>query len=225
MIASAATAAWLGLKIFLKQKEFELVKQRYLEGSLDDITAHVEETLGVYNHNWARCLNILKAFRDQGNSFDVAESQLGFLALDSSAFHITPHHRLRVLTGSEVFWNVYQHALAFATNANAIVTKEIPDTIRLKLTTDEISATTESIVENALSHLHKLHEESFEYGILTQELLNIADTLQAEPMKLKNIYKFRKKPEVISAIERLERSFSNKLSNQTLHNTPLEPIR
>lgn len=139
-IAAACVAAWLGVKVFLRQKEYDLVKQRYLEGGIDVVAAHQEEALGIFHHNWARCLQLVKMFRDAQESFDLDQLQQGFLELDSSKFHAIPHHRLQILVRTQVFWEVYQMALAFAVNANAKVTEKNPETIRLKITTDKLSA-------------------------------------------------------------------------------------
>lgn len=91
-IVAVWLAAWLGLKGFFRQKEFELVKERYLEGAIDIVAAHYEETLGIYDHNWTRCLKVLQAFRDMKSHFDLGELQQGFLQLDLSRFDVIAHH-------------------------------------------------------------------------------------------------------------------------------------
>ena len=64
ILASSVLAPWIALCLYFRQKEYELVKQRYLEGAIDIVAAEVEQALGVVHHNWARCLNIVKAYRD-----------------------------------------------------------------------------------------------------------------------------------------------------------------
>jgi hypothetical protein len=94
---SGAGAAWIGVRIYFRQKEYELVKSRYLEGSLDVISSELERGLGTLNHNWARCLNIVKAFRDEKEHFDLKELEKGFLDYDASKFESIAHHRLHNL--------------------------------------------------------------------------------------------------------------------------------
>ena len=208
MIAAAGFAGWVGLKVFLRQKEFELVKQRYLEGAIDVIAQHHEEVQGIVCHNWARCLHLLMAFRDERDSFDIEELQHGFLELDSSRFHTIAHHRLQVLVGSEVFWEVYQLALASAVNANAKVTKEIPAAIRIKLTTEKIAAEIDKVVEESMALIQRLDNESHKFSILTKELEILAGTLQTENLTFKKVSIFREKLEVKAAVERLNKQFA-----------------
>lgn len=224
-IAAAGFAAWLGLKVFLRQKEFDLVKQRYLEGAVDVIAAHHEEVQGIVCHNWARCLHVMMAFRDEGDSFNLEELNRGFLEPDSSKFYTIPHHRLQLLVGSEVFWEVYQLALAFAVNANAKVVKEIPETIRLKLTTSKITADIAQVVENGIELVQTLDAESQSFAALTRELEVVAGMLQTEDMKFKKVLAFRNKPEVKASVERLEKTFAEKLKSvhEKAHNSSPQP--
>ncbi len=210
-IAAACLAAWLGVKVFLRQKEFDLVKQRYLEGGIDVVVAHCEETLGTFHHNWARCLQLVKMFRDAQESFDLGQLERGFLELDSSKFHAIPHHRLQILVRTQVFWEVYQLALAFAANANAKVTKEIPEAIRLKLTTQKLGADIKQIAEKSFDCLKDMDEKSHKFAGLTRELEALAGTLQTENLSFKNVLAFHEKPVVKAAIERLEKEFVDEL--------------
>ena len=210
-IAAACLAAWLGVKVFLRQKEFYLVKQRYLEGGIDVVAAHCEEALGTFHHNWARCLQLVKMFRDAQESFDLGQLERGFLELDSSKFHAIPHHRLQILARTQVFWEVYQLALAFAVDANAKVTKEIPEAIRLKLTTNKLGADIKHIAEKSFEHLKELDEKSHKFAGLTRELEALAGTLQTENLSFKKVLAFHEKPVVRAAIERLENEFADEL--------------
>ena len=210
-IAAAGFAAWLGVNVFLRQKEFELVKQRYLEGGIDVVAARHEEALGIFHHNWARSLQLVKMFRDAQESFDLDQLKLGFLELDSAKFHAIPHHRLQILVRAQVFWEVYQLALAFAVNANAKVTKEIPETIRLKLTTSKLNADIKHIAEESFMYLQELEGKSHKFGILTRELEALAGMLQTENLTFKNVLAFNEKREVKASIERLKKEFSNEL--------------
>lgn len=211
IIAAACLGAWLGVKVFLRQKEYDLVKQRYLEGGIDVVAAHQEEALGIFHHNWARCLQLVKMFRDAQESFELDQLKEGFLELDSSKFHAIPHHRLQILVRAQVFWEVYQLALAFAANANAKITKEIPETIRLKLTTNKLNADIKHIADESFKYLKELEEQSHKFSILTRELEALAGLLQTENLTFKNVLKFNEKPEVKASVERLKKEFANEL--------------
>ena len=55
-LAAAGLASWVALTLYFRQKEYELIKQRYWEGGVDVVAAAVEQALGVVSHNWARSL-------------------------------------------------------------------------------------------------------------------------------------------------------------------------
>ena len=155
----AFIGARVGLGTYFRQKEYEMIKQRYLEGAIDIVAAEVEQALEIVTHNWTRCVNIVKAFRDEKSDFDLNELSKGFRELDTR-FHRVPHHRIGDLVGSQRIWDVYQLAMAFAANANAKITKEIPETIRLKLSTQRIDVEPAQIVDGLFAELVKLDEES-----------------------------------------------------------------
>src|SRR3954463_7558992 len=85
-LAAAALAAWVALSLYFRQKEYELIKQRYLEGAVDVVAADFEAALGVLSHNWARCLHVVKLYRDEEEHLDLAELDKGFLDVDASSF-------------------------------------------------------------------------------------------------------------------------------------------
>lgn len=210
-IAAAGVAARIGFWVFLRQKEFELVQQRYLEGAIDVVAAHHEEVMGIFLHNWARCQQIIKTFRDGKDAFDIKELEKGFLPLDSSQFHVIAHYRLQLLVGSQVFWETYQLALSFAANSNAQVSKEIPEMIRLKLTTSKISDDIDKIVEDSFKRLEELQKESHKFEILTRELEALAGMLQTENLTFKKVLKFRNQPRVKASVVLLRKEFSQEL--------------
>lgn len=204
-------AAWIGVWIYFRQKEYELVKTRYLEGSLDIISSELEKSLGILNHNWARCLNIVKAFRDEKEHFDIKELEKGFVEYDASKFESIAHHRLQNLVGSTVFWSSYQLALAFVNSSNSIITKEITSAIRVRLETDRISAPIEEVVDKAFIELKRLHDESHRYSLITEQLQLIADRLEKEKMGFSSIKRFNKDQVVKSAISCIEDEFKSEI--------------
>jgi hypothetical protein len=222
--SAAAAGAWVGLKLFYRQKEFDLVRQRYLEGAIDIVAAQNEEAMGVWTHNWSRCLYLLMDFRNQGGAFDLAELQRGFLEFKATGFQVIPHNRLRYLVGSRIFWDVYEIAMLLATNANAKVSKEIPYLIHLKLS-NNISASPQEIVQQAQDSIEKLDKEIRKFAILTGELQMLATILEKQSMTFQRVETFRDRPEVRSAVERLQNSFAEELQQygQNTHNSSTQP--
>lgn len=109
--------------------------------------------------------------------------------------------------GSQVFWGIHQLALFFAANANELVTKEIPEVIRIKLTTDNIPTDIDQIVDDSIKQLEKRQEERYSYTILTRELEALAGLFQTKKFTFKKVLKFRNQASVRAAVDRLERAF------------------
>jgi hypothetical protein len=87
----------LGIRSYFRQKDYELVRQRYLIDGADEVAANIEYRLSVYRNNWARGLQIIRMFRDVGNQMNLKMLEEGFIAFDQSQFQMRPHHRMEYL--------------------------------------------------------------------------------------------------------------------------------
>jgi hypothetical protein len=209
----AAGAARLGIYYFFIQKEYELVKSRYLDGSIDLLLAELENGLSITSHNFSRALNVIKAYRDQEEGFELAELTKGFIDVNSPQFHHVANHRLQILTGSDIFWNTYQLALAYISSANIILTTEIQDLIRMKETTDKISTDRAELIEPMFQEAKNQHDLGFKYSKLIHQFQVISDLLERNKMTFKQIENFRNKKEVIQVITMLKKDFSVELAD------------
>ncbi|MCX7192421.1 MAG: hypothetical protein NTY60_02145 [Proteobacteria bacterium] len=206
-LVAVALGAFIALQVYFRQKEYELIKQRYLEGGVDVVASELESTLGVVSHNWARCLHVCKSFRDVGANFDIKEIERGFLNIDSSHFQQIAHHRISSLINSDIIWESFQLAMAYADSANSMFTKEMPETIRLRCTTDLMTQDHESMANAMLDNLRETNERGFKYALITRELHALGLMLEVEKLNIKAITKFSKRHEVQQLIERLRAAF------------------
>jgi len=207
-LTAVILGAYIARKGYFRQKEYELAKQRYLEGGVDVVAAELEQALGVVSHNYARCLNICKSFRDAGVDFDIKEIDRGFIELDSSHFKQIAHHRIGSLINSQLIWDIFQSAMAYSTSANSQITKEFPEAMRLRMITDRISIEHESMAEKMVADLREIHDDGFKFAALLRELHVLTLLLEAETLSLKDIANFHKRPEVKQMLERLSTAFS-----------------
>jgi hypothetical protein len=208
----AAGAARVGIYYFFKQKEYELVKSRYLDGAVDLLLVELENGLNITSHNYTRALNIIKAYRDQKDDFDHAELKKGFIDIDKPQFHVVANHRLQILSGSDIFWSTYQLALSYFAHANITFTNEIIDVIRMKETTDKINKDRGDLIEPMLQAAKSQHEEGYKYSKLIHQFQVISDLLERNEMTFKQIEGFRNKSEVIKVVKMLETDFSKELA-------------
>lgn len=201
---AAALAAWFAVLTYFRQREHELILSRYLEGGLDLLAAEVERVSETFSHNWARCLAILKSYRDLEDQFDIEELSKGFLELQSSKHNIVAHHRLYTLTGAGEYWDFYQKAMAYYTTANSVLVKEIPEVIRVKLTSDRIDTQHAEIVNHGFDVAKEQDDGSHKYVQLVAELQILSAALESERYRFKNLNNFRKKTEVQESLQRIK---------------------
>lgn len=201
---AAALAAWFAVLTYFRQREHELILSRYLEGGLDLLAAEVERVSETFSHNWARCLAILRSYRDLEDQFDIEELSKGFLELKSSKHNIVAHHRLYTLTGAREYWDFYQKAMAYYTTANSVLVKEIPEVIRVKLTSDRIDTPHAEIVNHGFEVAKEQDDGSHKYVQLVAELQILSAALESERYRFKNLNKFRNKTEVQESLQRIK---------------------
>lgn len=190
--------AYFGLRLYFRQKEYEIVKQRYLENTLDIIAGELESISSTFSHNWARCLDVLKEYRDAPKLFNRLHLTQGFLELSGSRFNRAAHHRLHVLTGSDIFWNVYQLALSRHTALNSVVVNEVPQAIKAQLD-GSIDAPPQEIVDQALIELKPMNEQSDHFATLHNALYRLSTELEKDRLSFKKVHTFSKR-QTVSAI-------------------------
>lgn len=208
VISGSAFALWL----YFRQKEYELVKQRYLDGGIDVVVAQLETSLGVVSHNYVRCLQLVKSFRDTEEYFDIKSLSEGFLPLDSSKFVQHANHRISTLLGTQLVWCIFQSALAHATCANAQFTSEVPEAMRIKRSSSLINESESAMAETMLDDLTNLHQQGFKYAHLISELHYLGRLLETEKLSTSAVAAFQHREEVKKLIERLMKVFPDATS-------------
>lgn len=207
-LAAGAIVARFGLYLYFRQKEYETVKQRYLEQSVDLIAAEFESMARIFSHNWARSLDILKLYRElPGDAFDVAELKSGFLEPGAPNFQRVAHHRLTNLIRSNVVWDVFQLALARHKSLNAKVVTEVPLGIRLH-SEGRMTNSREEFLQDSSELLKPLSDESDRFTHLLAALQVIAAELEKSSLRFKEISKFHKRKAVVEVLGKLRSEFA-----------------
>lgn len=123
----------LGLRAYFRQKDYELVRQRYLIDGADEVAANIEYGLSVYRNNWARGLEILRMFRDVGDRINPKMFEEGYICFDQSKFQMRPHYRMEHLVGDMIFWRVQQQLAAFVITFTGHIKEDMCTEIKLNL--------------------------------------------------------------------------------------------
>lgn len=209
-IVAAALAVSGGIWGFFRQKEYELVQKRYLEEGLDEVISTAVNSLNTFHHNWARCLELLKSFRDV-ETIKLEELEAGFLQLPTDRFALTPNYRVNQIIDSPVVWQAFQLLISFAQTACSVARYEIPAALKLKLTSNQIHASRQEMVDQAMKVLEDLDAKSHHFHLLISQLQDISILLEEQKFALKDIRMLRKHPVVMNAIERLEKEYGSDL--------------
>ncbi len=206
----------IALKVYFRQKEYELTKQRYLEEGVDVIAAELDEVFGIISHNYARSLELCMFFRDSAEHFQISEIERGFLPIDQSKFHQIAHYRVGSLIGADLIWDIYQSAMANANSANSVIAHQVPEAIRILSKRDDSLGARQAAVENMVAELRKSHDEGFKYAMLGRELHTLGLLLEAERLNLKAIQKFRDRTDVKDLVARLQTTFGEEVHGETV---------
>ncbi|MDZ7686951.1 MAG: hypothetical protein U5O39_20010 [Gammaproteobacteria bacterium] len=195
-----------GIWAYFRQKEFELVQRRYLEEGVDIVIATLDNALNTYNHNWTRCIELLKSFRDNPD-FDPDELSRSFLTLPPDKFALTANYRLNRIIDSPVVWRAFQSAIAFAHKGCTMTRNEIPEALRAKLTTDLVAASRAELVEESEKILKELDEEYLAHHFLISKLHDIAMDFEGRKFSLKDVEKMKERPKIKQALKELEERY------------------
>lgn len=205
--------AFFGLRLYFRQKEYEIVKQRYLEQSLDVIASELEAVSSIFNYNWARCLNLLKEYRDSDEPFDTAKFADGFLDLNGTHFQQAAQHRLQVLTNSQIFWDVYQLALSRHLGLNSVVVNEVPQAVAAQIA-GKTNTSKEEMIDAIMVELKPMPRKSDRFAPLHRAILQLTRILEKDRLSFNTLGRFAENPEVKSIVSQLIQDYSSDLRNR-----------
>jgi hypothetical protein len=211
LLAASVTAS-LTLRQYFRQKEYEIIIDRYLNNSVDSVSNHFEDVFLSFDKGWAKCLSILKHFKTCHNAeLDMNKEVYShdFLKYDASAFHSVPFYRIRTLVGDDIYWEVYQSFIAFVDANIDFFENEICYVIKQYNENQDVRKRTsvDKIYDGFMPKLEEIREESYKYAPMLTELQKIGILLQIEKLSFNKIAKFKEHPEIKAGINRLKEIF------------------
>lgn len=204
-------ASYIGLKVYYKQKEYELVRQRYLNQCLDLLCQNVDDILSVFRSNWAQSLWILQLFRDAGKNLGSEYYEKKFIKLDYKLFTLTPFFRLKYLINDQIFWNATQDLIAFIETTNSFFENDLLTMIKLFIEKDSINLDSKILFEEYVKKIDEFEKQSHKYYDIIYGLLTLSSLLEKENFSFKKIQDFKNKKEVLKLVENLKTTFSDSL--------------
>ena len=210
-VGAALLAFLLGQATYRRQKEYELVRARYLEGGIDRFATNVEYALGAIRHNWARTLQILKLFRD----VDVEEAadlanRSSFILIESGRIDLEAGYRIQTLTRDGVYGRAQGRLFALANSAEYFFVHDVGALIR-RAASGEISVTDQpEVLERAVAQAQKYQSDTHRFYDLFYRLQDLGRVLERRHVSFREIDRFAEDPVVKEISERLRQLFPPK---------------
>jgi len=196
----------LGLRAFFRQKDYELVRQRYLIDGADEVAASIEYGLTVYRNNWARGLQIIRMFRDVGDQINPKMLEEGFICFDQSKFQMRPHYRMEYLVGDMIFWRIQQKLAAFVITSTGHIKEDMCTEIKLNLSCQPERRM--EIVDKYEKLLLEKEDEIWAYYVPLEKIQDISRLLERTRFNPEEIGQLKNKEFVKEAVKVVKEKFS-----------------
>lgn len=206
----------IGVWAYFRRKEYETVRQRYLDDGILPIIRQVEDSLNVFEYNWAHSVHLLKTYRDLASNTPPELYRSGFVAIDKPiSFEASRHYLLMDIIGDKVYFDVHQLLTAFLHDAHSFFMDDLCSAIRVSLEGGKEGteiAPPEVIFDTYIKEIEKKSEEHHPYYVFLGNLQLLASLLAKEQYSFKKLSKFRYKSEVLKSTIDLKGIFKDQLA-------------
>jgi hypothetical protein len=208
IIIVAAFLSYIGgVKIYFKQKEYELVRKRYLEDGLDLLSENVDQVLSIFRTHWAYSVSLLREFEALGKDTPLKSYSEKFPQFEENIFRLMPFSRLRYLINDQVFWEAIQQLNAFVENSIAYFRIDLSNAIKFYCETDKIEISHKEIANLYLEGIVKIEKDSHNYYEVVTGLSQLSLYLEREKFSFKKLEIFRDKEDVKSIVNNFKENF------------------
>jgi len=209
-------APLIATMFYFKRKEYETIRQMYLDEDLVKIIQQVEYGLAYLDIIGLIAFISQKLYRDLGPSSPPDFHKLGFINFDQQiSLEASRHYLLRDLIIDKVNFDVHQLLTGFLHEADNLFKVDLCSAMRVSLEGAkggaEISSPQE-IYESYKESLAKIYKESKPYYALLGNLQLIVSELSRKQYNFKSLNGFKNKPEVIATITSLKVIFKEELA-------------
>ena len=215
-ILVALIAVLFGLWAYFRQKEYELVRERYLEKGVDVLIHQVETALTAFQFNFTHSLLVLKTFRDLGSDMPLRLLEAGFQEIDAISMVPTRNYLLQELIGTDLCYKIHQLMVVFIHDATNFFLNDLCSILRVKLQGSKeigIKATRQEIVDVYEAQCMGYEEQAHKYWIFLGNLQNIAFAFEKQRFTFAGLEKFRDNRRVMKSLEVLDGVFKEYISN------------
>jgi len=214
-ILGACLAALFGIWFFFRQKEYEVVRKRYLEEGIDHIVAQIAGALHLFQQNWTRCLLILKTYRGLKDDTPRELYSKAFHTVDPNAFVSTKHFLLQQLIRDSVFYDASQLLFVFLHDATNTFENDVCAGIRIQIEGGKSHTIKpeqrQELIDAFVQRLTAIEKEAHSYWIMLGNLQQISFVLERQRFTFWKLTKFHKNKTVRSCVEEVKRQFGKEI--------------
>lgn len=216
-IIGVLLTALLAYRVYHAQKEYEMLVSRYLDDGLDVLAAELQSAIEAVNHNWARCVDLLREYRDLGAKFDENQLDIGFIERPSGKLQHIANFRVYKIVGNTDFWVLYQLAISDLDTAINRLSREYPNAVRMVISQKLNDTARSHAVEHVLNESKKRHDSIHKWANLLAEIHGLRDFIEGKRLTHRYIDRVKKKEEIKAFIQNLKKHFPAELKR---HQTP-----
>jgi len=210
-LGAAFVAYLLGLRAYHRQREYELVRRRYLDEGLDAFAADVEHALAVFKNNWQHSLTVLKHYREMDAGMRKELLDTGFMEVQMSQFRVRPNYRIGTLVGDRVFWNVQQFLFAFVGTTTAFFKEDLCGAVRHAISGGALKGPKQDMIDEYAKVCNEHLSTADRYYVLLAEVQAVTTEFEQEHFTLTTVQKFKERKAVKDSVKRLKEAFAAKL--------------
>jgi hypothetical protein len=200
---------WFGLKKYYKEKEHEMLQQRYLKEGVDNYAKQVEKSLNIFMDNWKLSILLLKMYREFGNQVELSYFEKKYQGVKLENIAIITNQKYATLVGGTGQYQYIQLLASFVGEATNFMRSDLYSTIKLQVISNR--PVNKEIIDVGIKKLKELEIESHKYYSLLNESQKIAEELERGKVSLKDVINFHKRKTVIESVQRLEKIFKEEL--------------
>lgn len=224
-LAGAYFVYRLGLRSYAKQKEYELLIERYLNNGVDPVVATVDHALNMFKQNYAQALRLLNKFKDTQSAalpLDEKEYKFEFLKYNPESLSVAPFYKVQSITGDDIFWESFQLLIAFVDRSYHFFQNQFRQAIEYYLETDKITKSLDDMCNDFYNDVWRHYKESERYHKILMELQNISLFLETKKLSFKELVELRSRPAMKDYVRRLRAEFADDLDRLNKLSVPAD---
>lgn len=198
ILVTAAAPFLVGILLFVRQKEHELIVERYLRNGLDEVLAHCQHVMNIHAHNWSLALSRLRHFRDVRDELDPQKVYEGFEKIRPDLLPFSAAGRVNALTNGREVWQALQLIVAFGGRSQNFCGVELPMAMKAALE-GRVAGDVSEMIEVAFTELKELNRECDEMLVMMGNISKIAISFETSSLKLSKLFAFHKSVVVLTA--------------------------